>query len=49
MVAGLTSQLFRGDVGALVNHLLSEHPISADELTELQGLIAARAGEEEPK
>ena len=49
MVAGLASQLFRVDVGALVHHLLSEHPISNDELSELQGLIAARAGEEEAK
>lgn len=49
MVAGLTSQLFRGDVGALVHHLLSEHPISNDELSDLQGLIAARAGEEDAK
>jgi len=46
MVATLTSQLFQGDVSALVNHLLSEHPISARELGELRGLIAAREGEE---
>ncbi|HXU46323.1 MAG TPA: BlaI/MecI/CopY family transcriptional regulator [Thermoanaerobaculia bacterium] len=46
MVATLTSQLFQGDVSALVNHLLFEHPISARELGELRGLIAAREGEE---
>ncbi len=49
MVAGLTSQLFQGEVGALVHHLLAEHPISADELAELQGLIAARSHEEDAR
>ena len=47
MVADLTSQLFRGDVTALVNHLLSEHEIEDRELTQLRELIAARAQEEE--
>ena len=47
MVADLTSQLFRGDVTALVNHLLSEHEIDERELAQLQELIAARAQEEE--
>lgn len=47
MVADLTSQLFRGDVTALVNHLLSEHEIEDQELTQLRELIAARAQEEE--
>ena len=42
MVTGLTSQLFRGDVFALVNHLLSEHEIDARELDQLRGLIAAK-------
>lgn len=42
MVADLTSQLFRGDVFALVNHLLSEHEIDTRELDRLRGLIAAR-------
>src|SRR5436305_9220821 len=41
MVADLTSQLFRGDVTALVNHLLSEHEIDARELAQLRDLIAA--------
>lgn len=40
MVSGLTSQLFRGDVFALVNHLL-EHDIDSNELAQLRGLIAA--------
>ena len=47
MVADLTSQLFRGDVTALVNHLLSEHEIDDRELTQLQELISVRAEEEE--
>ena len=47
MVADLTSQLFRGDVTALVNHLLSEYEIDDRELTQLRELISARAQEEE--
>jgi BlaI family penicillinase repressor len=42
MVADLTSQLFRGDVTALVNHLLSEHEIDARELNQLREMIASR-------
>jgi BlaI family penicillinase repressor len=42
MVDELTSQLFAGDVSALVNHLLSEHSIDARELAELRTLIAAQ-------
>lgn len=47
MVADLTSQLFRGDVTALVNHLLSEHDIDARELAQLRDLISARQRKEE--
>jgi BlaI family transcriptional regulator, penicillinase repressor len=47
MVADLTSQLFRGDVTALVNHLLSEHEIEERELAQLRDLISARDQEEE--
>ncbi len=46
MVADLTSQLFLGDVTALVNHLLSEHEIDARELVQLRKLISAREHEE---
>jgi predicted transcriptional regulator len=46
MVTDLTSQLFRGDVFALVNHLLSEHEIDPRELDQLRDLIAAREKEE---
>jgi BlaI family penicillinase repressor len=42
MVDELTSQLFQGDVTALVNHLLSEHSIEPRELSELRSLITAR-------
>src|SRR4051794_8848129 len=42
MVAELTSQLFRGDVTALVSHLLSEHDIDPAELAELRALISSR-------
>jgi BlaI family transcriptional regulator, penicillinase repressor len=42
MVDELTSQLFQGDVTALVNHLLSEHSIEVRELSELRSLITAR-------
>ena len=46
MVAELTSQLFRGDVTALVNHLLSEHEIDPAELAQLKALIAIHEKEE---
>lgn len=46
MVSDLTSQLFRGDVYAFVNHLLSEHEIESRELDQLRELIAAREKEE---
>ena len=42
MIAELTSQLFRGDVTALVSHLIAEHEIDAAELAQLRSLIAAR-------
>ena len=46
MVTDLTSQLFRGDAFALVNHLLSEHEIDSRELDQLRSLIAAREKED---
>ena len=42
MVTDLTSQLFRGDVLAFVNHLLSEHEIEPGELARLRTLVAAK-------
>jgi BlaI family penicillinase repressor len=42
MVSGLTSQLFGGNVTALVNHLLSEHEIEPGELARLRTLVAAK-------
>ena len=46
MVSDLTTQLFRGDVTALVSHLLAEHDINPRELAELRALIASRATKE---
>jgi predicted transcriptional regulator len=46
MVSDLTSQLFRGDALALVNHLLSEHEIDGQELNQLRQLIAAKEKED---
>ena len=41
MVADLSAQLFRGDVTAFVNHLLSEHDIDAAELEQVREMISA--------
>lgn len=46
MVSDLTSQLFRGDVTALVNHLLAEHEIESEELSQLRAMIAAKEREQ---
>jgi predicted transcriptional regulator len=40
MVGDVTDRLFRGEVTALVSHLLAEHEIDADELERLKTLIA---------
>jgi len=47
MVADLTAQLFRGDVTALVNHLLSEHDMESAELAQLRELISAHEAKED--
>lgn len=39
MVADVTERLFRGEVTALVSHLLAEHEVDADELERLKSLI----------
>jgi BlaI family transcriptional regulator, penicillinase repressor len=49
MIAELTSQLFRGDVTALVSHLLSEHDIDPAELQELRDMISRREQQEESR
>ena len=41
MVGEMTERLFRGDVAALVSHLLAEHEVDPDELDELRALIDA--------
>ncbi len=48
MVAELTERLFKGDVGALVNHLISEQEIDRGELARLKSLIADRQRKEKP-
>ncbi len=40
MVGELTDRLFRGEVTALVSHLLAEHEIDPDEIARLKALIA---------
>ena len=45
MVGELTDRLFRGDVTALVSHLLSEHEVDPAELEELSRRIAEREAE----
>ena len=47
MVADLTSQLFRGNIPALVNHLLAEHDIRPQELAQLRELISAHEQRED--
>lgn len=46
MVGELTERLFRGDPAALVSHLLAEHRIDPEELSELRALLADRRDEE---
>lgn len=46
-VASLASQMFQGDIRALVNQLLEVHPIDSQELADLRQLIDARAAEGE--
>ena len=46
MVANLTGRLFRGDVRALVSHLVSEHEIDSDELDDLRRILADAAKKE---
>lgn len=49
MVGELTDRLFRGEVTALVSHLLAEHEIDAGELERLRALVAREPDEtEEP-
>lgn len=40
MVGDLTERLFRGEVTALVSHLIAEHEIEPDELRQLEALLA---------
>ncbi|MBU0753636.1 MAG: BlaI/MecI/CopY family transcriptional regulator [Planctomycetes bacterium] len=47
MVGELIDRVFQGDAAELVNHLLKERDIDAEELTKLKELIEQKAGEEE--
>ncbi len=42
MVSDLMDRMFEGDAAALVNHLLSEGEIDADEITRLKALLSKR-------
>lgn len=42
MVSGLADRLFRGDVTALVSHLLSEREIAPGDLARVRALLEAR-------
>ena len=48
MVGDLTERLFRGEVTALVSHLLAEHEIDPDELRQLEALLAESTRRKEP-
>jgi BlaI family transcriptional regulator, penicillinase repressor len=45
MVSALTSRMFRGDVAALVSHLLTEAEISPGDLAQVERLIAKKTRE----
>ena len=48
-VARIIDKMFRGDPAMLVSHLVSEHPLSADELRKLHAALGERiAGANEP-
>lgn len=46
MVSSLTDQLFRGDVGALVTHLLEEHDVDPADVERIRDTIRTHDGEE---
>ena len=48
MVSGLADRLFRGDVTALVSHLLTEGEIAAGDLERVKRLIDSRQHGSEP-
>jgi len=47
MVSALTHRMFRGDVAALVNHLLTDAEISPGDLARVRRLISRKAKESE--
>jgi BlaI family penicillinase repressor len=48
MVGELTERLFRGEVTALVSHLLAEHDVDAEELERLKSVIARFESTQDP-
>jgi len=51
-VARLIDKMFGGDASMLVSHLVSDHPLSADELRKLHATLGERladANEEQPR
>ena len=49
MLARLTDYFFKGDVAALVSHLVDKSEVTRDDVAELEQLLARRAGPaEEP-
>ena len=47
-VARLVEKMFGGDPALLVSHLVSDHPLSADELRKLHATLAERLADEPP-
>lgn len=49
MVGDLLDRVFRGDTAALVNHLLEQRDVNAEELAEIKAMIAAKERDTAPK
>jgi predicted transcriptional regulator len=49
MVAELIDRVFRGDPTALVNHLMAENEISAEELEQIRRLLGPQSDAGEPE
>lgn len=47
MVADLVDRLFGGDPSALVSHLVDTHAVDADELHEIERILARRSGKDQ--
>src|SRR5687767_3698119 len=47
-VARLVDKMFGGDAALLVSHLVSDHPLSAEELKKLHATLSERLADESP-